>query len=49
MSINGLGIVGLDFKSLEYGEKVTVHFEDETVEGVCCTPIAAKTGNCTLA
>lgn len=44
MSINGLGIVGLDFRTLAYGEKITIEFDDETVEGVCCSAYRLPNG-----
>ena len=45
MSINGLGIVGLDLKSLEYGEEITVHVDDEVVAGVCCSAHRLQDGS----
>lgn len=37
LSIDGFGITGIETESLEYGEKITVVYDDESFECRCCS------------
>ena len=44
MSTNGLGILGMGFESLEYGEPIIIRIGEEVIEGVCCRVNRADAG-----
>jgi hypothetical protein len=44
MSTIGLGIVGMRFQSIEYGEAITIRIDEEVIEGVCCRATRMEDG-----